>query len=136
MSPEAIAATTLYVQDLSAARDFYATVLGLRLACDRRPAGMVFRVNERQVVRVCDAMHAGEEPGMPAHGAQGRCLLTLMIADGSYEAWVEHLRAAHVPLAKEIVWDDARGGRAGSSLFVRDPSGNLIELVTTDIWPE
>jgi catechol-2,3-dioxygenase len=44
-------------------------------------------------------------------------------------SWREHLHAHNVPVEAEVQWP---GG--GASLYVRDPAGNSIELVTPELW--
>ncbi len=46
------------------------------------------------------------------------------------DALAERLRAHGVEVEQEVAW-----GERGSSLYVRDPAGNSVELVAGDIWP-
>jgi catechol 2,3-dioxygenase-like lactoylglutathione lyase family enzyme len=51
------------------------------------------------------------------------------VAASALDAWRARLAAAGVEVESEVVWP--RGGR---SLYVRDPSGNSVELASPAIW--
>jgi catechol 2,3-dioxygenase-like lactoylglutathione lyase family enzyme len=119
---------SLYVSDLVAAADFCETVLGLE--CLRREPGRdaFFRAGEG-VLLLFDASVTRQEGNFPPHGCTGFGHVALGIDRHDYDAWRSRLEAAGVAIEKEIDWP-----RGGKSLYFRDPSGNLLELVTRGCW--
>ena len=59
---------------------------------------------------------------MSALGLPGNAVLLV--------AWEGHLAAQGVPLESRITWP-----AGGTSLYVRDPDGSLLELATPGLWP-
>ena len=49
---------------------------------------------------------------------------------GERDAWEKHLAACDVPVESRITWP-----RGGTSLYLRDPDGSLLELATPGLWP-
>jgi catechol 2,3-dioxygenase-like lactoylglutathione lyase family enzyme len=126
--------TCLYARDLIAAERFYAGVLELRI---------VARVAERHVFFRCGAAmllvfdpertatSAGQVEGtpVPAHGAHGAGHVCFRIAADELDGWRERFARAGIEVEAEIEWP-----RGGSSLYVRDPAGNSVELAPASIW--
>lgn len=126
---EAVIETAIYAADLGAAESFYAGVLGLPAIGHEAGRHVFFRVGAANVLLVfnADATLAG---GMlPPHGARGPGHFALGVPAASLEGWRDHLVACGVVIEKEVGWP--RGGR---SLYVRDPAGNSVELVTPGVW--
>jgi catechol 2,3-dioxygenase-like lactoylglutathione lyase family enzyme len=53
------------------------------------------------------------------------------IEAGDYERWKELLARSNTTLEKEVNWNEGKA----RSLYFRDPSGNLVELITPGEWP-
>jgi catechol 2,3-dioxygenase-like lactoylglutathione lyase family enzyme len=51
------------------------------------------------------------------------------IEAAAFDAWREHLHGQGVAVEKEVEWP-----KGGKSLYVRDPAGNSVELVTPGLW--
>lgn len=128
--PRSILETVLYADDLDAAAAFYRDVIGLSLSSDMRPLSLAFRVGPGSVLLIFDPS-ASEAEGrvVPSHGARGAGHVAFVISDESYDDWLSGLPSAGVEVEQEHAW-----GR-GRSIYVRDPAGNSVELVTEDIWP-
>jgi catechol 2,3-dioxygenase-like lactoylglutathione lyase family enzyme len=45
------------------------------------------------------------------------------------EPWRARLEAAGVPIESRVTWP-----RGGESLYVRDPDGHSVELLTRGLW--
>lgn len=136
MGPNSILETVLYNADLETARWFYETVIGLDVVSDMSDTGFACRVDEHHVLLVFDPRES-DKPGrsVPAHGARGPGHVALRIDEDQYDAWVLRLSELGVPVEDEIVWDDEKVWRTpGRSVYVRDPYGNSVELITADIW--
>ncbi len=130
-----VAETVLYTDDLTRATAFYRDVLGfapMRTDGERFQAfdaggGCTLLLFRRGATR-----HAVPAPrGMiPPHDGRGALHVAFAIDDGDFETWRSHLATRGIAVESEAGWD--RGGR---SLYVRDPDGHLVELVTPGIWP-
>ena len=123
--------TVLYASDLGAAARFYAEVIGLTLVGEMDDLSIALRVGPEAVLLVFDPARSSEAGRVvPSHGAVGAGHVAFRIADGDYDAWLARLRDAGVAIEQEHGW-----GARGRSIYVRDPAGNSVELITADIWP-
>lgn len=128
-----ISETVLYATDLHAAEAFYRLVLGLPQISGGSDLMIGFRVTAKpgQVLLIFNP-EVSSAPGrpVPAHGCAGEGHLALRINPEDEPAWTERLRAHGVEIERVVDWDNDRG----RSIYVRDPAGNSIELITADIW--
>lgn len=125
--------TVLYADDLDEAERFYAGVLGLPRVGQGSALMRTFRVGPRQVLLVFDPSQS--EPAgrdVPSHGARGPGHVALLVGEGDLPAWRARLTSHGVPIEEEIEWD--WGPTPHRSIYVRDPAGNSVELITGDIW--
>ncbi|MFI4896738.1 MAG: VOC family protein [Phycisphaerales bacterium JB059] len=125
--------TVLYADDLDAAEGFYTGVLGLPRVGEGSTLMRTFRVGPRQVLLVFDP--AESKPtgrDVPSHGARGPGHVALLVGEGELPAWRDRLTAQGVQIEQEVEWD--WGDTPHRSLYVRDPAGNSVELITGDIW--
>jgi catechol 2,3-dioxygenase-like lactoylglutathione lyase family enzyme len=120
--------TVLYADDLRAVGDFYRDVLGLRSVGEPGELAATFRLDDGGML-LFFAPKLSSQPGraVPSHGAIGAGHVALSVDE--LDPWRDRLRAAGVEIEQEVDWD---GGR---SIYVRDPAGNVVELVEGDIWP-
>jgi catechol 2,3-dioxygenase-like lactoylglutathione lyase family enzyme len=114
---------------LIVAEDFYGGVLGLPLIGREPGRHVFFRVGDSSVFLVfrADAIRTGDH--LPPHGATGLGHFALGLDAEELEGWRQLLQVRGVALEKEVTWP-----RGGKSLYFRDPAGNLVELVTPQIW--
>lgn len=118
----------LYVRDLDAAERFW-TRLGLERVGRAAGRHVFFRAG-RDMLLLFNAAASREGGAVPAHGAEGPGHVALDVPDReSLESWRRRLIAAGVEIEHEQEWPS--GGR---SLYVRDPSGNSLELITRGSW--
>jgi catechol 2,3-dioxygenase-like lactoylglutathione lyase family enzyme len=125
--------TALYVSDLALAKRFYVDLLGAEILLDS-PRLLAVSVGSVSVLLLFQrgATEAPlPTPGgvVPGHGAGGIQHVAFAIAPTALAAWRERLVAAGIAVESEVQWE--RGGR---SLYVRDPDGHSIELVTPGLW--
>ena len=66
---------------------------------------------------------------LPAHGATGPGHFALGIRADDLAGWHEGLAAHGVVVEKDVRWP-----RGGQSLYLRDPAGNSVELITPGLW--
>src|SRR5262245_43894952 len=66
---------------------------------------------------------------VPPHGATGVQHLAFAIDSTNLEAWAAHLESSGVAIESRVKWP-----RGGESLYVRDPDGHSVELITPGLW--
>ena len=134
MAIEGVLETCLYAADLAAAERFYAGVLGLPVFARVAERHVFFRCGDAMLL-VFDPERTASAPGevdgvpVPAHGAHGAGHVCFRIAADQIGAWRDRFERAGIAIEAEIAWP-----RGGSSLYVRDPAGNSVELAPASIW--
>ncbi len=132
MKPSSILETIVYANSIEEAAWFYHEVLGLEMPRGKSDLMTMFRVDENHVLLIFDPS-VSDEPGrdVPSHGARGPGHLALRIQPTDYQHWLDQFSKHGIAIEQEIEWDR---NNPGKSIYVRDPSGNSIELITADIW--
>lgn len=126
---EAVVETAVYAADLAAAEAFYAGVLGLPVIAREAGRHVFFRVGPASVLLVFDPATTLRGGGLPPHGSSGPGHLALGVRPDTLDDWRRHLAACGVAVEHEQDWP-----RGGHSVYVRDPAGNSVELVTPGVW--
>lgn len=134
MQPLRVLESCLYATDLDAAERFYTDVIGLekyaredgRHLFVRCADGMVLIFNPQHTSTVRTSV-AGSE--LPLHGTRGAGHLAFAVGESDIPAWRAHLSQCGVEIESEVHWP-----QGGTSLYIRDPAGNSIELVSPSIW--
>ena len=117
----------LLVRDMAEAERFYRAVIGCTV--ERRLAGYGM-LQLRAGAALIDLVDIGSEEGAwgrpPVEG--GRNMDHVCIATGPWDeaAMRAHLAAHDIEIVEEGIRGGARG--EGLSFYVRDPSGNVLEL--------
>ena len=124
--------TGLYVDDLPRARGFYVDVVGCEVMLDT-PRLVALSVGGRSVLLLFQrgATHeALPTPGgvVPGHGGSGVQHLAFSITAAELPAWIERLQAAGIAIESRVRWP------RGESIYIRDPDGHSVELVTPGLW--
>ncbi|WP_148700506.1 VOC family protein [Candidatus Nitrososphaera evergladensis] len=121
--------TCIYSHDLGSLKKFYSDILGLKVV-DEEEGKFVFLKAGASMLLVFNSDRTfPSNDKLPPHGAYGNIHFALEIETGDYEKWKEHLAQNGVAIELEVNWKEAR------SLYFRDPSGNLVELITPGAWP-
>ena len=134
MQPLQVLESCLSATDLDAAERFYAQVIGLqkharedgRHVFFRCGNGMVLIFNPEHTSTVATTI-AGSP--VPLHGTRGAGHLAFAVRENEIPAWRAHLKQMKVEIESEVHWP-----QGGTSLYLRDPAGNSIELATPRIW--
>ena len=128
MKTTKILETCLCVDDLEAAETFYRDVLGLEFYSKVEGRHCFFRCGDSMFLLFRSV--ATQIPGdIPTHGTTGQGHACFVMTHDEIESWKNQLSAKGVEIESEYEWP---GG--GISLYLRDPSGNSIELATPDLW--
>jgi catechol 2,3-dioxygenase-like lactoylglutathione lyase family enzyme len=134
MQPLRVLESCLYAADLNAAEHFYTQVLGLEKHAQENGRHVFFRCGDGMVL-VFNPEHTNQVETivsgapLPLHGTQGAGHLAFAVREKDIPAWRAHLQRAGVAIESEIHWP-----QSGTSLYVRDPAGNSIELASPRIW--
>ncbi|MGH9341847.1 MAG: VOC family protein [Acidobacteriota bacterium] len=130
MQVDRVLESALYVDDLVQAEDFYSRVFGLQAFSREQGRHVFFRCGSA-VVLLFNPDQTNKPSGAmaPAHGSRGAGHLAFAVAEADIPRWREHLKDQKVLIEKEVEWP---GG--GYSIYLRDPSGNSLELATPQLW--
>jgi catechol 2,3-dioxygenase-like lactoylglutathione lyase family enzyme len=134
MQPSAILESALYVTDLAAAENFYATIMGLEQIAKVEGRHVFFRCGDG-VLLLFNAEATRHAPPpvaklpVPPHGAVGDGHLCFAGTADEIVRWKAHLEKQGVAIEADFEWPS--GGR---SIYFRDPSGNSIEFAEPRIW--
>lgn len=118
--------TCLYTPDLEAAKAFYQGVLGLELFSEKPGRHIFFRAGQG-VFLVFNPAVTEQDTELPPHGARGSVHVCFRVEPEELEGWATRLEAA----GYKVTWAQWKAGR---SLYVYDPAGNLVELAPARIW--
>ena len=126
--PRLVLETSLYADDLDAAEQFYAEVLGLDIVLRTEGNHVSFRCGAG-VVHVFDPSSSRARGELPAHGADGPVHVAFGVPTDQLAAWRRHFNRHGVEVEHTKQWDEGQ-----RSIYVRDPAGNSVELVSNTLW--
>ncbi|HZZ24375.1 MAG TPA: VOC family protein [Roseiarcus sp.] len=130
---EGVLETSLYARDLKRTAAFYRDLFGFKALVDS-PRLVAFEIAQRSVLLVFQAGATEQDvvdPGgtIPGHDGRGRLHLAFSIGADDLGAWRKRLAERGVDIVGEYRWP-----RGGTSLYMRDPDGALVELATQGLW--
>jgi catechol 2,3-dioxygenase-like lactoylglutathione lyase family enzyme len=126
--------TSLYVDDVGRASEFYARVFGFEIMIqDQRFCAM--SVAAKQVLLLFQkgsSTSVTVVPGgnIPPHDGAGELHLAFSVPAEALPAWEARLMEKGVLVESKVAWP-----RGGHSIYFRDPDRNLVELITPGCWP-
>ena len=123
--------TVLYADDLDAAAKFYTEGFGLRLL-GQADIMLVLGIGENYVLIFDAAKSSIPGRDVPSHGMTGQGHIAFTAEDHELPAWRERLTKAGIEIESEVSWGD--NGERGTSIYVRDPAGNSVELAPPILW--
>lgn len=131
MSPTATRTfeTVLYADDLEAAERFYTTGFGLRVL-GRNDLMLVLGVGSNYLLIFDPSRSSESGRDVPSHGATGPGHIAFAADSTDLPSWRERLSSAAIDIESEVNWPDGRG----TSIYVRDPAGNSVELAPPNLW--
>ena len=125
--------SSLYVASLERAREFYQSLFGFeQLFRDERLCAL--SVGDRNVLLLFAkgaSAHENTVPGgtIPGHGGDGRLHVAFSIPADALRAWEERLAGRDIAVEGRV-----EAPRGGTSLYIRDPDGHLVEIATPGLW--
>ena len=126
--------TALVVEDVARAIRFYTGIFGFEVMVQSERLGSL-NVKPAQVLLLFQrggSLNDIQLPGGILPGgmdAQGRSHMAFAIPAAELEAWRHWLARNEVAIESSVHWE-----RGGTSLYFRDPDGNLLELATPGLW--
>jgi catechol 2,3-dioxygenase-like lactoylglutathione lyase family enzyme len=154
---EKIIETCIYTSNLQKLKDFYVNCLGLELVSEEKQRSVFLKVGksmllifnpEKTLMTNYDkeGSREGEKRSdvelFPPHGAltpPSIVHFALEIDKSEYDNAKKVLIESNIEIEKEIIWnkeevEEEKG--TTKSLYFRDPSGNLVEIITNNhLWP-
>ncbi len=126
--------TALIVEDVARATRFYRELFGLDVLVQTERLCSL-NVKPAQVLLLFQ--RGGSLDNIPLPGgvlpggmdAQGRSHMAFAIEAEHLESWRRWLKQNAVAIESTVLWE-----RGGTSLYFRDPDGNLLELATPGVW--
>ncbi|UOA28989.1 VOC family protein [Pseudosulfitobacter sp. DSM 107133] len=131
----AILETALYVDDMDRATAFYEDILQL-VPLMKAQRLCAYNVNDANVLLlfVRGGTLAPVDTGngiIPPHNGIGPLHMAFSCTHDMLGEWREHLESQGVEIESETRWK-----RGGTSMYFRDPDGNLLEIAATPgLWP-
>jgi catechol 2,3-dioxygenase-like lactoylglutathione lyase family enzyme len=126
--------TALVVENIARAAQFYYKLFGFnvlfqdeRLCSLNVKAGQVLLLFRRGGSLEDIKLPGGILPG--GMDAEGRSHMAYAIEPEQLESWRRWLEQNGVAIESTVRWE-----RGGTSLYFRDPDGNLLELATPGVW--
>jgi catechol 2,3-dioxygenase-like lactoylglutathione lyase family enzyme len=126
---ETLVETALYGQDLVSMEAFYRDVLQLSVMGREEGRHVFFRAGPGSMLLIFNPVTTLRGDILPAHGATGSGHVALGIRADTLAEWRQWLAGRGVAIEKEVNWP-----RGSTSLYFRDPAGNLVELLTPGLW--
>jgi catechol 2,3-dioxygenase-like lactoylglutathione lyase family enzyme len=129
--------TVLYYVAEDETKHFYTEIMGMRLIGEAEGRHIFFRAGD-SVFLVFNPEATKQANSLPPHGALGEGHVCFLVPGSAYEEWKEHLSANGVEILSEMTWPmgEPADQSRGSSIYFRDPSGNLLEIANSDFWPK
>lgn len=125
--------TALYVDDLDRARAFYEGKLGLAPLFESGNL-YAYDVGGQSVLLLfqrgsCLESQVSPDGTIPPHDGSGPLHIAFAIDAEDLEPWERRLAELGIDIEGRRRWP-----RGGTSLYVRDPDGHLLEWVTPGLW--
>ena len=125
--------TCIYSSDLESMKNFYVGILGLSVIQEEGDK-LIFLKAGKSMLLIFDPLRTSiNNDKLPTHGAMtppSSIHFAMEIEEQEYQPCKELLARNGIVIEKEIKWNSNT-----KSLYFRDPSGNLVELITRGGWP-
>lgn len=129
MELRSILETSLYVDDLDAARQFYTRLLAMEPYAEKPGRHLFFKLESGMLLLFNPEESARDDSDLPPHGGHGPGHLAFQMAPSDLPEWRARIQAMDIPIESDWPWSDDY-----ASLYFRDPAGNLLEITSGGIW--
>ncbi len=126
---QGVVETCLYVDDVEAAKLFYADVLGLEVVSHHPPRHVFFRCGHQMLLLFNPTESSKPDDEVPPHGAAGAGHIAFDVTPSDLSDWQQRLQERGVAIEKILDWP-----QGGKSIYFRDPAGNSLEFTSPEIW--
>ena len=124
---EGILESSLYVNDVAAAAQFYERIFGFQIISDFGERGCALQAGERQVLLL---FKKGGSLSIPSpHDGDGELHLAFAIRSSELARWEAWLAESGISIEEKRRWE-----LGGASIYFRDLDRHLIELATPGVW--
>lgn len=130
MKATAIYETVLYASDLKANVSFYSDVLGLELLSQNELMA-VLKIGPQYLLLFDPTKSSVPDRLVPSHGTEGSGHVAFAMQVNELASWQAHLETHKIEIERVVEWES---GKRGTSIYVRDPAGNSVELAPTILW--
>ncbi|MFQ5769816.1 MAG: VOC family protein [bacterium] len=120
--------TALYVRDIEEAATFYENLFDVKMYARNGERHVFFKIGQSMLL-LFNANESKKSGSLPPHGMTGAGHVAFVVEHHDLDFWRRRLKNLHVKIEREKEWPSG-----GKSIYFRDPSGNLLELVTPDTW--
>jgi catechol-2,3-dioxygenase len=128
-----IVETCIYSSELKEMKDFYINKLGLDFVSEENGRHVFLKAGKSMLLIFNPESTLNDSISIfPIHGAitpPSMVHFALEIKTADYEKWKDLLSKKQINIEKELKIGNSR------SIYFRDPSGNVVELITENAWP-
>ena len=128
-----IVETCIYSSKLKEMKDFYMNKLGLDFVSEENGRHVFLKAGKSMLLIFNPEGTLNDSISIfPIHGAitpPSIVHFALEINTADYEKWKDLLSKKQINIEKELKIGNSR------SVYFRDPSGNVVELITENAWP-
>lgn len=128
-----IVETCIYSSELKEMKDFYMNKLGLDFVSEENGRHVFLKAGKSMLLIFNPESTLNDSISIfPIHGAitpPSIVHFALEINTADYEKWKDLLSKKQINIEKELKIGNSR------SIYFRDPSGNVVELITENAWP-
>jgi len=128
-----IVETCIYSSELKEMKDFYMNKLGLDFVSEDNGRHVFLKAGKSMLLIFNPESTLNDSISIfPIHGAitpPSIVHFALEINTADYEKWKDLLSKKQINIEKELKIGNSR------SVYFRDPSGNVVELITENAWP-
>ncbi|MGI0050492.1 MAG: VOC family protein [Nitrososphaeraceae archaeon] len=128
-----IVETCIYSSKLKEMKDFYINKLGLDFLSEENGRHVFLKAGKSMLLIFNPESTLNDSVSIfPIHGAitpPSIVHFALEINTADYEKWKDILSKKQINIEKELKIGNSR------SIYFRDPSGNVVELITENAWP-
>ena len=128
MKVSRIKETCIYVNDLQKTSQFYHEVLGLPVISTVKNRHVFFQAGD-SVLLCFIAEQTLKETLLPPHGASGSIHFAFEVAPAEYEASLQKIQAAAIPVLHQHSWKNGL-----RSFYFHDPDAHLVEIIEEGVW--